>query len=109
MFAIIETGGRQYKICEGDILEIELLKEFKEQKDVPVELKNVLLYQDERQTLVGKPYLENVVVKGTLLQEVKDDKVLVFKKKPKKGFKRLRGHRQQYHQIKIEKIELISK
>jgi len=108
MFAIIETGGKQYKVCEGDLLEVELLKDYLQKENVPIALKTVLLYQDGERTLIGRPYLDNVVVRGTLLKAIRDDKVLVFKKKPKKGYKRLRGHRQNYHQIKIEKIELIS-
>ena len=108
MFAILETGGKQYKVEEGDILEVERLDEKRITKQKKINFDTVLLIKDE-ETQIGQPYLKNAKIKATLLEEFKAPKVIIFKKKAKKQYKRKTGHRQQLHRIKIEKIEVASK
>ncbi len=101
MYAIIETGGKQYRIEEGQIIKVEKL-------DVPQEetirIDRVLFVRTEDSSVIGTPYVEGASVTARVLETSKDKKVLVFKKKPRKGFKRLRGHRQFYTKLKIESI-----
>jgi large subunit ribosomal protein L21 len=101
MYAVIETGGKQYRVTEGMLLKVEKL-------DVPegesLEINKVLLINKDGNLIVGAPYLENASVKAKVIETKKDKKILVFKKKPRKGFKRLRGHRQYYTKLKIETI-----
>ncbi len=101
MFAIIETGSKQYKVEEGDILDVELLSDSSPNQTHIFE--KVLLVQDES-VHVGTPYVDGATIQATILEEVKDDKILIFKKKSKKQYKRTRGHRQIHHRVRIEKI-----
>jgi large subunit ribosomal protein L21 len=105
MFAILETGGKQYKVAEGDILDIELLDPEIIKKN-HVTLETVLLIQDDKGTHVGDPYVKNGRVKAKLVEEIKDEKIIIFKKKSKKQYKRKTGHRQKLHRIEVEKIEI---
>lgn len=105
MFAILETGGKQYKVEEGDILEVELLTEKKEKKQDKFVFENILLLKGKT-TLLGTPYVKNAKVKAKILEEIKAPKIIVFKKKSKKQYKRTQGHRQRLHKILIEKIEV---
>ncbi|MEN8223566.1 MAG: 50S ribosomal protein L21 [Acidobacteriota bacterium] len=105
MFAILETGGKQYKVEEGDILEIELLTEEKGKKLDKYVFENVLLLKGET-TQLGTPYVKNAKVKAKILEEIKAPKIIVFKKKSKKQYKKTQGHRQRLHKILIEKIEV---
>jgi len=99
MYAIIETGGKQYRVVEGASLKVEKL-------DVTGEVvfDRVLMVSDGKKAAFGTPYLDNVRVIADVLETRKARKVLVFKKKPRKGFKRLRGHRQLYTTIRIKNI-----
>ncbi len=103
MFAIIETGGKQYRVEEGDILDVELLQDATPSKNHTFD--KVLLVQNDS-VHIGTPYLDGASILATVLEEVKDDKVIIFKKKSKKQYKRTRGHRQQYHRVRIDKIAL---
>jgi large subunit ribosomal protein L21 len=105
MFAILETGGKQYKVAEGDILEVELLPEELVKKNT-VSLSTVLLFQGEKDLLIGDPYVKNAKVKAKVLEEIKADKIRIFKFKAKKGYQKSQGHRQKLHRIQIEKIEI---
>lgn len=105
MFAILETGGKQYKVAEGDILEVELLPAELVKKDTAT-LATVLLIQGEKGVLIGDPYVKNAKVKAKVLAEVKDEKIRIVKYKPKKGYKKTQGHRQKLQRIQIEKIEV---
>ncbi|MCK5222608.1 MAG: 50S ribosomal protein L21 [Candidatus Aminicenantes bacterium] len=105
MFAILETGGKQYKVEEGDILEVELLTEEKEKKQDNFVFENILLLKGKT-TLLGTPYVKNAKVKAKILEEIKAPKIIVFKKKSKKQYRRTQGHRQRLHKILIEKIEV---
>jgi large subunit ribosomal protein L21 len=100
MYAIIETGGKQYKVSEGDILKIEKVDNKK-----TVTFDNVLMVSDGDKVTFGNPFVSSVKVTADVLETGKAKKVLVFKQKPRKGFRRLRGHRQLYTKVKIKSIQ----
>jgi len=101
MFAVIKTGGKQYKVQEGDVLNVEKLSM---KKDKKVTFNKVLLVEDEGKTLIGTPFVENALVRAEVIENFKDKKVIVFKKKRRKQYRRTRGHRQELTRIKIEEI-----
>jgi len=101
MFAVIKTGGKQYKVQEGDVLNVEKLNMEKEKK---VTFDKVLLIEGEGKTLIGTPFVENALVRAEVIENFKDKKVLIFKKKRRKQYRRTRGHRQELTRIKIEEI-----
>jgi large subunit ribosomal protein L21 len=101
MFAVIKTGGKQYKVQEGDVLNVEKLSM---KKDKKVTFDKVLLVEDDGKTLIGTPFVENAVVRAEVIENFKDKKVIVFKKKRRKQYRRTRGHRQELTRIKIEEI-----
>ncbi|KXG74631.1 50S ribosomal protein L21 [Fervidicola ferrireducens] len=103
MYAIIETGGKQYRVSEGDVIRVEKLRA---QEGETVELDRVLAVSDGEKLMVGQPVLENAKVTATVLKHGKGKKIIVFKYKPKKNYRRKKGHRQPYTEIKIEKIEV---
>ena len=107
MFAILETGSKQYKVEEGDVLEVELLDKDKISKANTVNFDSVLLVQD-KDLHIGQPFVGDARIQAKVLEEIKGEKVIVFKKKSKKQYKRTRGHRQKLHLIQIEKIEIES-
>lgn len=101
MYAIIETGGKQYKVQEGDIVLVEKLDVEEGEK---VDLSKILLISKEDGIRVGKPYVEGAKVEATVLEHGKGKKIVVFKYKPKKDYRKKQGHRQPYTKLKIEKI-----
>ena len=101
MYAIIETGGKQYRVSEGDAQSRKLSAN---EGDL-VEINKVLALSNDKGLKVGKPLLENSKVTATVLQHGKGDKIIVFKYKPKKNYRKKQGHRQPFTEIKIEKIE----
>ncbi len=102
MYAVVVTGGKQYKVAEGDVLYVEKLTA---DVDSTVELDNVLLVgKDNGETVVGKPMVEGAKVTAKVLAQGKAKKVIVFKYKPKKDYRKKQGHRQPYTKIQIEKI-----
>ena len=105
MFAILETGGKQYKVEAGDIIEVETIDKSRISKDNVVNFDHVLLIKD-KELILGQPYIKNGNIEARILEESKSPKVIVFKKKSKKGYRRTRGHRQHLHRIQIEKIEI---
>ena len=105
MFAILETGSKQYKVAEGDVLEVELLKDKEVSKENIVDFDSVLLVQDN-DLHIGQPFVKDARITAKILDEFKAPKIIVFKKKSKKQYKRTRGHRQELHKIQIEKIEM---
>ncbi len=102
MYAIIETGGKQYRVKPGDIVNVELLKG---QPGDEVELGKVLLVANENGTQAGSA-VANAVVKATILGEAKGPKLTIFKYKPKIRYRRKTGHRQTYTRLKIGDIVL---
>lgn len=103
MYAVIMTGGKQYRVSEGDVIRVEKLMA---EVDAPVEFKNVLMVKTDEKTYIGNPTVEGASVKGLLRAQEKADKILVFKYKKKKQYRRTRGHRQQYSEVCIEKINV---
>lgn len=101
MYAVIQTGGKQYRVKSGDLLSIEKLGIEAGQK---VQFDQVLLIEDEGRIQVGRPVLEKAVVEAVVVENFRDEKVLVFKKKRRKQFRRTRGHRQQLTKVRIDAI-----
>ncbi len=106
MYAILKTGGKQYRVTEGDVIYIEKL-EIEDGKSVTFE--EVLAYSDGKKLKTGKPYLNDVIVKGKVISTGKGKKIIVFKFKPKKTYKRTQGHRQPYTKVEITKISVVAK
>ena len=100
-FAVIETGGKQYKVSASNILKVEKLNI---QKGGKVEFKKVLLLNDDKTTEVGNPTISGAVVEGLLLENIKDRKIIVFKKRRRQNSRKRYGHRQPLSKIQITKI-----
>lgn len=103
MYAVIMSGGKQYRVAEGDVVCLEKLET---EAEAPVEFNDVLLVKTDEKTYIGEPLVEGASVKGILKAQGKSDKVLVFKYKKKKQYRRTRGHRQAYSEVLIEKINV---
>ena len=101
MYAIVEIAGQQFKVEEGRKIFVHRLEA---EKDTVVEFNRVLLVEDNDKVLVGEPVIENFVVEGKVLDHVKGDKVIVFKKKRRKGYRVKNGHRQLFSEIEITGI-----
>ena len=101
-YAIIQTGGKQYKVRSGEILKIEKLPNSK--SDTKVEFKEILAYGDDKIIEVGAPTVQGAKVEANLIKNSKNRTVLVFKKRRRQNSRRKNGHRQQYSMIKINKI-----
>lgn len=102
MFAVIETGGKQYKVEVGTIVDVEKLEVAPSEQFV---FDKVLLVSDESGLTLGAPFVEGATVTVKVLNQVKADKIIVFKFKPKTGYKRTQGHRQKLTTIKVEAIK----
>ncbi len=100
-FAIIETGGKQYKVSASKILEIEKIDA---EVGKTLKFKNVLLLNDDKNTEVGNPNIEGASVEAKLLENVKDRTILVFHKRRRKHSRKKNGHRQRHSKIQITKI-----
>ena len=100
-FAIIETGGKQYKVSASKILEIEKLNA---KIGETVKFKNVLLLNDDKTTEIGSPSISGATVEAKLLDNVKDRTILIFHKRRRKHSRKKNGHRQQHSKIQITKI-----
>jgi len=100
MFAVIKTGGKQYKVSEGDLLDIEKLDK-KEGDEVTFE--EVLLLEDD-ETEIGKPIVEKASVKAEVVEQGREEKKIVYKYKPKKRQRKKKGHRQPYTKVEIKEI-----
>ena len=102
MYAIVNTGGKQYKIQQGDVLRVEKIPG---EVGSPVSFDKVLMFSDGENVNIGRPVLDNVEVKGHIVDQGKGKKIIVFKYKRRKRYRRKLGHRQQYTEIKIDSIE----
>ncbi len=102
MYAMIETGGKQYRVEAGASIKVEKLQA---EEGSEVKLEKVLAVVKEGQTVVGKPYVEGASVSAEVVGSGKNKKVLVFKQKPRKNHRKLRGHRQEYTELKIKEIQ----
>ncbi len=101
MYAIIESGGKQYRVEKGDVIDVELLETEKGSK---VEFKTVLFLNTQSAAKVGAPYVKGSLVKGELVDTVKGPKEITFKYKQRKGIRKKAGHRQKYSRVKITEI-----
>ncbi len=101
MYAVIEIEGNQYLVEKGKKLKIDKLDSNNIPENKKLTFDKVLLYRNEKDILIGTPYLKNVVVTAEYLQDVKAKKIIVFKYKRRKRYRSKKGHRQQYSLIKI--------
>ncbi|CAG1772873.1 50S ribosomal protein L21 [uncultured bacterium] len=101
MFAVVEVAGKQYKVAPKDKIMVPTLNE---KPGTKIRLDRVLMVGDEKAVAVGRPLVSGAVVEATLVEHAKMDKVIVFKKKRRKGYRVKRGHRQGYSQIEILSI-----
>jgi len=103
MYAIVRTGGKQYKVEEGQKIVVEKIEAEPGQEVV---LEEVLMVSREEERIFGKPLVEGAKVIARVVEQKKGEKIIVFKKKPKKGYKKKIGHRQLLTVLQIEKIEV---
>ncbi len=101
MYAIIETGGKQFKVQEGDVIKVEKLGV---EASTSYTFENVLLVANEGKTTFGAPYVAGASVTASVIGDGKADKVIVYKYKRKSGYHKKNGHRQPFTELKIEKI-----
>ena len=101
-FAVIKTGGKQYKVKAGEILKVELLENAK--AGTKLEFKEILAYGDNKSIEIGSPILDGAKVEADLIKNSKNKTVLIFKKRRRKNSRRKNGHRQQFSLIRINKI-----
>ena len=101
-YAVIQTGGKQYKVMSGEILKIEKLPDSK--VDTKIEFKEILAYGDNKVIEIGSPIVEGAKVEANLIKNSKNRTVLIFKKRRRQNSRRKNGHRQQYSMIRINKI-----
>ena len=101
MYAVIKTGGKQYRVSKGDEIKFEKLPG---KVGDTIDFEQVLLTSDGEKVAVGQPFLDNSKVIGRITHHGKDRKVLVFKYKRRKGYRRKKGHRQQFTLVRIEDI-----
>ena len=101
-FAVIQTGGKQYKVKSGEILKIEKLPDSKENSKI--EFKEILAYGDNKVIEIGSPIVQGAKVEANLIKNSKNRTVLIFKKRRRQNSRRKNGHRQQYSMIRINKI-----
>ena len=101
-YAIIQTGGKQYKVRSGEILKVEKLPNSK--SDTKVEFKEILAYGDDKIIEIGAPTVQGAKVEANLIKNSKNRTVLIFKKRRRQNSRRKNGHRQQYSMIRINKI-----
>jgi len=100
MYAVLETGGKQYKVSQGDVISVEKLSAKPGEK---VELNKVLMIGGEK-TVIGNPLVKSAKVIGEVVGEGRGDKIIVFKMKRRKNYRRTNGHRQAFTSLKITEI-----
>jgi len=103
MYAIVEVGGKQYKLSEGEAFKTERFKSVKEGEEVVID--KVIALKKDDEVKIGSPYVEGAKVKATLVKNGRYRKVLTVKFKGRKGYRRVKNHRQWYSMLKVEKIE----
>ena len=104
MYAVIETGGKQYRVQEGDILDVERLSDVTEDTE-DVTFDRVLLVGDGDDVTVGQPIIDGASVSAKFLGEVRGPKLIIFKMKRRKQYRRKNGHRQDLHRVRIQSIQ----
>jgi len=106
MYAVIETGGKQYRVQEGDVITVEKLKV---SADDDITFDRVLVLSDGEKVYVGTPFVESAKVFGTVVENGKGEKIIIFKYKSKKDYRKKQGHRQPYTMVKIESLSMDGK
>ena len=101
MYAIVETGGKQYQVEEGRYVDVELLGE---EADAKVVFDKVVMIVNGKKSKVGQPYVEKATVEGTVIKTDRAKKIIVYKQRPKKGYRRKYGHRPGFARVMINKI-----
>jgi large subunit ribosomal protein L21 len=104
MYAVIETGGKQFRVEPGDVIDVELTP-VSGKKTQKVTFDRILLIADDKGVKVGAPVVSGAEVTGVLVDEIRGPKIRVFKMKRRKGYRRTRGHRQDLLRVKIEDIK----
>lgn len=105
MYAVIESGGKQYRVAPGDVIDVELTGVLGE-KGAKVEFGRVLLVSGDNGVQIGAPTLDGAMVAGSLVAAVRGPKIRVFKMKKRKQYRRTKGHRQDLHRVRIDEIKL---
>jgi large subunit ribosomal protein L21 len=103
MYAVVKTGGKEYRVSKGDLIRVEKLEG---KVGDQVTLKDILMVSQEGQVQFGNPHLTNTVITGEIVQEIKGKKVLTYKMKKRKNYRRFKGHRQSYTYLRINNISL---
>jgi large subunit ribosomal protein L21 len=106
MYAIVETGGKQYQVEEGRYVDIEKLEG---EADAKVTFDNIVMIVNGKKSKVGQPYVSGASVEGKIVKHDKAKKIIVFKQRPKKGYRKKQGHRQQFTRVMISKIRTSAK
>ena len=106
MYAIVEAGGKQYPVEEGRYIDMELLDA---EKDSKVTFDKIVMLVNGKKSKVGQPYVSGASVEGTVVKHDKAKKIIVFKQRPKKGYRKKQGHRQQFTRVMITKIRTSAK
>ena len=101
MYAVVKTGGKEYRISQGDLIRVEKMEG---KVGDQVTMKDILMVSHEGQVQVGNPLLANAVITGEIVQQVKGKKVLIYKMKRRKNYRRTKGHRQTYTYIRVNDI-----
>ncbi|MBM4306134.1 MAG: 50S ribosomal protein L21 [Deltaproteobacteria bacterium] len=103
MFAVLKTGGKEYRVTKGDVIRVEKLEGSVGDQ---VTLKDILMVSGDGQVQVGAPNLNNAVITGEIVREAKGKKVFTYKMKRRKNYRRMKGHRQTYTYLKVNEITL---
>jgi large subunit ribosomal protein L21 len=103
MYAIISAGGQQHRVSPGDILKVQ---GFVTNSEKELNFDKILLVSKNKKIIIGNPFIKNASVKAKILGTEKSSKIYVFKQKPRKGFRKLNGHRQNYTVVKIKNIDV---
>ena len=103
MNAVVKTGGKEYRIAKGDLIRVEKMEG---KVGDQVTMKDILMISDEDKVQVGNPFLTNAVITGEIVQQVRGKKVLIYKMKRRKNYRRTKGHRQTYTYIRVNDISL---
>ena len=101
MFAVVKTGGKQYRVAENDVIVVEKIAA---EAGADIELDQILALNDGKETVIGTPLVEGARVAATVLDQARGDKIIVFKKKRRKDYKRKNGHRQQVTVLRVTEI-----
>jgi len=101
MYAVVKSGGKQYKVQEGETFRVEKIPG---EVGAEIAFDDVLMFSDGEKVQVGTPNLDNVTVKGTVVEQGQAKKIIVFKYKRRKRYRRKQGHRQQYTAVKVDSI-----